>query len=186
MKRAAAFSGAMLVSQVGLALAADQAVPPVPPPSPYNFQGENICIAVVKPQVPGIDILAVPEPIVRSEMTPNRRDAKHSIVVGDLGTVAVDEQLGSTEICARFPAETLFWIDNADGKQSTATTCLRGVAGTPRVHVRIAVQATGDARASLKNVVAAVGACDLQGSPTELKPDDTLRIGTAVVPRNRQ
>ena len=54
----------------------------------------------------------------REQVTPGRRDAKHSVVLGDLGIVTVEEQLGSTEICLRNPREQLLWTDNANGTVS--------------------------------------------------------------------
>jgi hypothetical protein len=170
---------------MGIALAADQPAPTVPPPVPFNFMGQNICMAVVKPAVPGMDAAAVPQPIVRSETTPGRRDAKHIIVFGELGSVEVEEMQGSTEICMRNPQGRLLWNDNADGLRSTAITCVQGIEA-PRIYIRLAVQASNaERRAPVKNVVAAVAACDMAGSQVELRPDDTLRVGTAVVPQNR-
>jgi hypothetical protein len=185
MNRPTLSAAAILASQIGVALAADQPAPPVPPPVPYNFMGQNICMAIVKPQVTGMDAAAVPQPIVRTEATPGRRDAKHTVVFGDLGTVDVEEMQGSTEICMRNPQGRLLWTDNADGRRATAITCVQGI-GAPRIYLRLAVQAASpEQRASVKNVVAAVAACDMAGSQVELKPDDVLNIGTAVVPQNR-
>jgi hypothetical protein len=181
-----ALAGAILVSVAGTALAAQDAGPPVPPPSPYNFMGQNVCLAVVKPQVAGMDVTQVPQPIVRSEVTPGRRDAKHTVVFGDLGTIEVEEMQGSTEICARNPQGRLLWNDNADGLRSTAITCVTGIEA-PRIYIRLAVQAANaERRAAVKSVVAAVAACDMAGNQIELRPDDTLRVGTAVVPQARQ
>ena len=185
MRRSTLSAGAILASQLGIAFAADPPAPPVPPPVPYNFMGQNICMAIVKPQVTGMDAAAVPQPLVRSETTPGRRDAKHIVVFGDLGTVEVEEMQGSTEICMRNPQGRLLWTDNADGRRATAITCFQGI-GAPRIYLRLAVQAMNpDMRAPAKNVVAAVAACDMAGSQIELMPDDTLRVGTAVVPHNR-
>jgi hypothetical protein len=187
MRRTALFAVAFLMGAAGTASAAQQAQAPiVPPPVPYNFMGQNICMAVVKPQVAGMDILQVPQPMVRSEVTPGRRDAKHTVVFGDLGMVEVEEMQGSTEICSRNPRDRLLWTDNADGLRSAAMTCVTGIEA-PRIYIRLAVQAANaERRAAVKSVVAAVAACDMAGSQVEIQPDDTLRIGTAVVPQARQ
>jgi hypothetical protein len=138
-----------------------------------NFLGRNVCMKIETLAVPGSNYPQQLFPNVQTEAELGHREpeyarsTKHTIRVGTLGSISIDEELAADSTCTNLPLNDFVWNDDQDGLRSTARFCLTGVDGKRKIHVRGSVSASAADLARVKKVLVNVAACRMTSFPSE-------------------